>query len=69
MVRDSSMSGKATKTAYTALAILIIVSLLILWVKADLPGIVVTVGIVLLPVIAIWTSVRWRRHHRSDVGQ
>jgi hypothetical protein len=28
---------------------------------------VIVVGIALLPIVAISTSVRWRRRHRSDV--
>ena len=69
MVKDPLTLGRATKTAYTALGILITACLLILWVREDLLGIVITVGIVLLPIIAIWVSVRWRRHHRSDKEQ
>ena len=69
MVRDSSTLVRATKGAYTALGILITTCLLILWVRVDLLGIVITVGTVLLPIIAIWASVRWRRRHRSDREQ
>lgn len=69
MVKNSSTLGRATKRTYTALAMLIIACLIILWVKADLLGMVIIVGIVFLPIIAIWTSVRWRRHHRSDSEQ
>ena len=67
MVKDSSTLGRATKAAYTVLAMVIIACLPILWVKTDLVGIVITVGIVLLPIIAIWMSVRRRHRHRSDV--
>ena len=69
MVRDSSALGRATKSAYTALGILITTCLLILWVREDLLGISITVGIVFLLIIAIWASVGWRRHHRSDKEQ
>jgi Flp pilus assembly protein TadB len=69
MLRDSSTMGRTTKAIYTVLTIVIIACILILWIKAELAGIFIVIGIVLLPIIAIWTSVRWRRNHRSDADQ